>query len=129
IAGALVGLRIGLVEGLLPLGAGGVDLAPVEAPLLVRVAQEVVGNGDFLEGLLGLLISRVEVRVQLLRQLAISLLDLVGAGAALHAEDFVRIAHAPPRYSSWLFRRFASGAPIPCDKSGRRSDGLWQRLR
>ncbi|WP_431247930.1 hypothetical protein [Leifsonia xyli] len=47
---------------------------------------------DELEALLRLG-ARVHIRVQLARQPAVRLLDLVGAGVSLDAEDFVVVGH------------------------------------
>ena len=71
--------------------AGGVDLAPVEAGALVLVAQEVIGGGDGLEPVLGLLVAGVEIGMQLLGELAVGLPDLVQAGVALDAQCLVRV--------------------------------------
>ena len=60
------------------LGARGVDLAGVEAPPLLRVREQIVGGGDLLEPLLGLLVARIEIRVQLLGQFSIGAANLVG---------------------------------------------------
>ena len=69
----------------------GVAVAVV--PLALRlVGEDLVRLGRLLEPLLGLGVARVLVRVVLQGQLPIGLLDLVGRGVALHAEDFVIIA-------------------------------------
>jgi len=68
-----------------------VDLAAVEAPALLLVADDVVGGGDRLELLLGRLVARIEVGMQLLGELAIGLGD-VGLRRGLgHAEDGIRV--------------------------------------
>ena len=46
---------------------------------LLGVAEHVVGLGDLLEALLGLLVAGVAVGVVLARELAVGLLDLLGA--------------------------------------------------
>jgi len=58
----------------------------------VGVRQDFVGLGCFLELLLGLRIVRVDVGVQLARELAKGLLDLGLAGRAADAEDLVCVA-------------------------------------
>jgi hypothetical protein len=72
-------------------GAGG-DLAElvVEGALLL-VAEHVEGGGDVLELLLRLLVARVDVRVVLLGELAVGLLDLVVAGRLGDAERCVEV--------------------------------------
>ena len=69
--------------------AEGVAAAVVRRPLL-RVAQHLVGAGDLLEPLLRLRV-RVDVRVQLAGQLAVGLLDVVGARVAGDAEELVGV--------------------------------------
>src|SRR3979490_2899531 len=46
-----------------PLGTGSVDFAAVKARALVRIAQQIVGGGDFLELIFGTLVAGIEVRV------------------------------------------------------------------
>ena len=60
------------------------------APLGVR--QDLVGLGRLLELLLGLRVVRVDVRVQLARELTKGLLDLLLGGVALDSEHLVGIA-------------------------------------
>jgi hypothetical protein len=50
--------------------------------LLVRIAQDLIGGGRFLEFLLGGFVTRVFVRVELDGLFAVGLLDLVGTGVA-----------------------------------------------
>ena len=96
-----IGVRIALIGSgevpvevmLRPLRPGGVDLAGVEALSLVGVAQQVIGRRYLLESLLGSLVAGVEVRVQLLRQLAISTLDLGGRRGGGDAEDLIGTSH------------------------------------
>ena len=76
-----------------PLGAGGIDLAGVEAPALVGIAEQVVGARHLLEFLLSRLVAGIEVGMQLLRQLAIGALNLGSGGRRGDAEDLVRISH------------------------------------
>ena len=69
----------------------------VGTPLL-GIGQRVVGGLHLLELLLGPLVAGVAVRVVLARQLAVRLLDLVGARLLADAEDGVEVAisHAAP---------------------------------
>ena len=94
------GFGIAAIElTLRPLGAGGVDLAPVVAAALVGVAQNVECRLGTLEAVLGRLVAGVQVRVQLLGELASRLADIVRRGVALHAEHAVQVvvSHAPLR--------------------------------
>ena len=87
IARALLAAGIFAVIALLrPLLAARVDLAAVVAPALLLIADDVVGGGDLLELLLGRLVARIEVGVQLLGELAIGLGDVGGAGGLRHAK-------------------------------------------
>ena len=67
----------------------------VQLPLFI-VREDGVGFRAFLELVLGRLVARIAVRVELHREPAIRALDFRFAGAARHAEDFVVIplAHA-----------------------------------
>ena len=76
-----------VVALLRPLLAAGVDLAEIETAALVRVAQDVIGRGDLLELLLGGLIAGIEVRMQLLGELAVSLGDVLGSCGLRDAEN------------------------------------------
>jgi hypothetical protein len=73
------------------LGAGFVDLAAVEPGALFGVRQQLVGGGHRFELLLGGLIAGVQVRVELFRELAVGLADVIRARGFLHAQDFVRV--------------------------------------
>ena len=87
VARALLAAGIFTVIALLrPLLAARVDLAAVVAPALLLIADDVVGGGDLLELLLGRLVARIEVGVQLLGELAIGLGDIGGAGGLRHAK-------------------------------------------
>ena len=68
-----------------------IDFAAVEARTLVRIAQEVVGHRDVLEFLFGFLVARIEVRMQLLRQAAIGLLDFLLGNVPLDSQSLVWI--------------------------------------
>jgi hypothetical protein len=69
---------------------GGVAEAVVGGPPLV-VLEDVVGLAQLLEAMLGRLVARVAVRVVLHGELAIGLLDVLRAGAAIDAQEFVKI--------------------------------------
>ncbi len=70
-----------------PLLAARVDLAEVVTPALVGVAENVVGGGNLLELVLGGLVARIEVRMQRLRELAVSLGNVLGACVPRYAEN------------------------------------------
>jgi hypothetical protein len=74
-----------------PLGAGRVDLAAIEAGALFFVAEKIVRAGDLLETLLGLLVARIKVRVQLLRQRPIGFLDVALGSVLFYPQDFIGI--------------------------------------
>ena len=61
----------------------------VELGPLLRIGEHRVRFGQLLELLLGRLVARVPVGMVLERQLAIGLFDLVLAGVAAQAEDFI----------------------------------------
>jgi hypothetical protein len=67
--------------------ARGVDLARVIALALLLVADNAIGGGDLLELLLGGLVPRIQVGVQLLGELALGLGDVRRARGLRHAED------------------------------------------
>src|SRR4051812_27801292 len=69
---------------------------------LLRIAEDLEGGRDLLEPLLRLLVPRVHVRVQLLRQLAIRLLDLLGGRGLRHTEKGVRVLHHDATVTTWL---------------------------
>jgi len=56
---------------------------------LLRVGEDLIGFGNFLEFLFRLLVAGIAVRVMLERELPIGLFDLVFAGAAIDTEQFV----------------------------------------
>ena len=76
------------------LRARSVDLAGVVAPPLLRIGQEIVGAGDLLELVLGLLVAGIEIGVQFLGQLPVRLADLVGGSGLGDAKGFIRVVHA-----------------------------------
>ena len=67
-------------------GARGIDLAAIETGALVRIAQEIVSGRDLLECFLGLLVAGIEVRVQLLGQLAVRFLYLLLRCLPFHSQ-------------------------------------------
>jgi hypothetical protein len=64
----------------------------VVAGALLRVGQDRVGLGRLLEALLGVLVPRVLVRVELVRELAVGALQLLLAGLPADPQDFVVVA-------------------------------------
>src|SRR5213078_733440 len=67
----------------------------VVALALLVVAEHVVRRRDLLEPLLRVLVPAVAVRVELLRELAVGLLDLRGGRVLRHAEDLVVVLLEP----------------------------------
>ena len=61
---------------------------------LLRIDQGLVGLAEFLELILGRVITRVLVRMKLHRKLAVGPLDILLAGFPLDSEHFVIIAFA-----------------------------------
>jgi hypothetical protein len=84
-------VKVAIVALARPLLSGGVDFAAIEARSLLRISQEIVGDGDLLEFFLCCFIAGIEVRVQLFRQLAVRLADLVLRRLPFHAQDSVGI--------------------------------------
>src|SRR5690606_17780977 len=83
------------------------------------------------EALLDALVPGVEVRVQLLGQLAVAALDFLGAGVARHAEGAVKIAHdltmhrTDEKCTATEVRRCAPSAfTMPTRERGPSSSGL-----
>jgi hypothetical protein len=106
---------------------GGVAVLVVGAAL-GAVAQHFVGFLGFLEGGLGILVAGlVAIRVVLHRQAAISLLDLVLAGAARDAQGFVVIALAHRGLICNSVRRLQNSARD--DRLGGRRDAGGGRAR
>jgi hypothetical protein len=73
-----------------------VDLTAIEAGTLVLVGQQVIGRGDLRKPFRCLGIVLVAVRMQLLGELAIRLLDVRLARGALHAQYLIGIRHSCP---------------------------------
>ena len=73
------------------LGPRGVDLAGVVAAALFRVRQQVVRRRNLLELLLGALVARIEVRMQLLGELPVGLADFLRRRGLGDAEDFIGV--------------------------------------
>ncbi len=82
------------------LGAGSVDLPGIETLAFVDIAQEIVGGRDLLELLLRGFVTRIEIRVQLLGELAIGALQLGCGGSRGHSEHLIGIVHDGLR-KSW----------------------------
>ena len=72
---------------------GGMPLLVIHAAL-AAVGQDFVGLLGFLERCLGTLVAGVAVRVVLHRRAAVSLLQVIVAGIARHAQYFVIVAFA-----------------------------------
>ena len=64
----------------------------VVALALLGIAEHVIGVRDELE-LLGRIVARVHVGVQLACEPSVCLFDLIGCRFARHAEDFVVVSH------------------------------------
>ena len=88
------------------LAALGVDLAPVEAGALVRVAQQVPCGGGFLETRLGLRIARIAVRVVLLDDAPVGPLQRPGVSVARATESRIGVAH---QAAGWTIFQLPSG--------------------
>src|SRR2546422_23027 len=89
------------------------EAEPVILLLRLRISQDPVGLADLLEAGLRLLVAGMEIRVVLLRQLAVDALDLLRCGVLLNAQYFVVVPHgmrtiAYPLQLEWVV---ASGAP------------------
>ena len=117
-----------------PRGGGGaiaalvallVDLAAIVAGALVLVGQDVVGAGQPLEALLGPLVARIDVGMQLLGELAVGGLQLGLAGPFGNAQHFVEIiAHwSTPRQGRPRWPRLDAPSMIRKEIA----PGLWSR--
>src|SRR5262249_13756704 len=84
-------VKIAIVSLARPLLSGGVNLPAIEARALLWISQEIIGAGDLLELFLCCFIAGIEVRMQLFRQLAVRLADLVLRRFPFHAQDSVGI--------------------------------------
>ena len=71
----------------------GIDLAAVELLALVLVADDLVGRVDLRKAGRGLRVVLVVIRVMFLGELAIGALDRRSAGAPLHPQDLIGVAH------------------------------------
>src|SRR6185437_13243657 len=88
-----IGARaVGAKAGAL-VAAGAVDFASVEAGPLPGIRQQVVGRGNLLELLLVGTVAGAEIGMQLLRQPAISPLDVVVGRVSGDAEHGIGIPH------------------------------------
>jgi hypothetical protein len=74
---------------------------PIVARALLLVGQHLVGVGRFFELLLRGLVAGVEVRVVLLGQPVVRLLDVGGAGVFGDAENFIEVAHGVGKPRLW----------------------------
>jgi hypothetical protein len=75
-----------------PILTGSIDFAAVEASSLGGIVEQIISRGYLLEQLFGLLVSRIQVRMQLLGELAIGLLDVLLRRIGLHTQDRIRIS-------------------------------------
>jgi len=92
---AFIGSIVSVVAARRLLGAAAVDLAAIETRALFLIADNAIGCRDLLEFVLGLLVARVEVRMQLLGKLAIGALNILLRGVPFYAQNFIGItAHA-----------------------------------
>ena len=90
----------------------------VELPL-VGVGEDVVREGDVLEPLLRLLVPRVQVGVVLAGELAVGLLDVVGARVPRDTEDGVEILLVRhPRATAARVTRCTVAGPSPRQSPG-----------
>src|SRR5206468_3759159 len=74
--------------------AFGVDLTAIELLALVRVADDLIRAVQLGELRRRLRVLLVRIRVQLLRKLAISLLDVFLACAFRHPQHLIGVAHS-----------------------------------
>ena len=74
-------------------GAQRVDFAAIKFFALGLIRQYVVGYGEFLEALLRLFVSGVEIGMQLFRQAAVSLLDVIRGGGARDPQNVIWVFH------------------------------------
>ena len=71
--------------------AGSVDFATVVALALLGIAQQLVGGRDLLEAFHGRAVTRIEIGMQFLRQLAKRTADVVFGGVLGNAQECVGI--------------------------------------
>src|SRR3979490_2712047 len=83
--------EVAIIALLRPLGPRCIDLAAIETRTLVGIAEETVSRRNILEFLFSLLVAGIEIRMQLLRQAAIRLLDIGLGSIWLHAQSLVGI--------------------------------------
>ena len=81
------------------LGSGGVHLAAVVFPAVLRVADKRIGRIDVLEDVRDLRVIRVAVGMIFLGERPIGLLDLGLSGGARYAQNSVWVLHAVLRKS------------------------------
>src|SRR5439155_15964838 len=113
--------RLLLVEA----GAGGNLAEFVIQRALLGVAEDLEGCGHLLEALFRLLVPRIHVRMELLRQLPVRLFDLRRRRRFRHAQHGIRILHHCAtvtmrlRVVKWRFRIPRGAAPsvtFPCER-------------
>jgi hypothetical protein len=76
-------------------GPRSVDLSTIKPLTLVRIRKEIVSARNLFKALLRLLVSGIEVGVQLLGQAPVRLPNVVGRGGARDPQDFVWVFHCP----------------------------------
>ena len=74
-------------------GPRSVNLTAIKFSALLGIRKEIVGQGKLLEALLRLLVSWVEIGMQLLRQAAVSFLNVIGGSGASHPQNFIWVFH------------------------------------
>ena len=81
--------------------------------LFLRVLQDLIGFGDFLEFVVGRLVARIGVWMKLLGELAIGAFQLLLVGALVDAQNFIIVAlgHADP--SAQLYLACPETSPSP----------------
>ena len=96
------------------LSASFVDFTPVVPRPLIGIGEQVVSRGDLFEPSFRLGLTRIDVRVKLLGEIAVDLADLVGAGVRFDAQHLVgglrhpvvsAVSDAAAARWSWPFRR------------------------
>ena len=90
---AVILLLLLLLRMLLP---AGIDLAPIVLGALILVVEDRISVGDLLELFLGLRVAGIEVRMQLLGELAVGLGNTAGVRRLRHTKNGIKIlCHRP----------------------------------
>ena len=80
------------------LAAGATDAGAAETVVagpFIGIGKDIVGLGCLLELFFGLLVAGILVGVILVRQAAVSALDVLGTGVFVDAQHLVKIGHGP----------------------------------